>query len=595
MAELVARGVAPGQEWRRTLPAETISLGRTDKSVWDLPWRDSLVSSVHAFLTWRDGKLHVRRRAEARNPIIFNGEERDEFTLVPGEQFVIGDTTFLVQETAPDEPRSFSELTCSTRELRQVEFVDPGERISVLVDLPAVIRHSPSEEELGQRVVEVLLRGIPRAEAAAVVWLNPDAPAGQPSVEVHHARSRMIGTKPLQPSDRLVADAVSRRLQSVMHIWSPGALDESFTQDPSFDWALCVPLTNDSSSGWGLYVAGRLLSKNLGEDLTVDHNLLKSDLKFAELVAEIYAALRQVLDLQGRQRLLSRFLSPQVLVALPPGKDMDEVLKPRQAEVTVLFCDLRGSCRIAEQGRTDLMALWDRVSEALDVMASSIIEQDGVVGDFQGDAAMGFWGWPLASSDAVEKAARAALNIRRRFFKEAQKPGRALAGFGCGIGIATGPAVAGRLGTLDQFKVDVFGPTVNLAARLETMTKLLRVPIVVDEVSAQRLPPAGAWTRCRRLARLRPYGMTDTVLTVSELLAPPGDPAAMKENDRKNYEAALEAFQDGRWPDAAALLQRLPTGDGPTQFLKAYMDRQRKPPREWDKPEEKGVITMESK
>src|SRR5207253_1782118 len=103
---------------------------------------------------------------------------------------------------------------------------------------------------------------------------------------------------------------------------------------------------------------------------------------------------------------------------------LDAVLKPRQTEVTVLFCDLRGSCKIAEDAEQDLAATCDRVADALTVMTTNIIKMDGVVGDFQGDAAMGFWGWPLASEDQVEKACRAALGIYHDFLRESKRAGR---------------------------------------------------------------------------------------------------------------------------------------------------------------------------
>jgi adenylate cyclase len=273
-------------------------------------------------------------------------------------------------------------------------------------------------------------------------------------------------------------------------------------------------------------------------------------------------------------------------------KDMEEVLKPRQTEVTVLFCDLRGSCRLAEECQEELTALWNRVSEALNIMASSILDQDGVIGDFQGDAAMGFWGWPLDCEDRVERAARAALTIRRRFTKASKQPGDPLAGIACGIGIATGPAIAGKLGTMDQFKVDVFGPTVNLASRLESMTKILRVAILVDDRTAQVLSSSNNnyWGRCRRLAKIQPYGMDSTTLMVSELLPPAVEPGAMSERHRKDYEAALDAFHEARWRDAASLLRRLP-GDGPGDFLMAFMDKHNHtPPAQWN-----SVIKMDSK
>ena len=126
---------------------------------------------------------------------------------------------------------------------------------------------------------------------------------------------------------------------------------------------------------------------------------------------------------------------------------------------------------------------------------------------------MGFWGWPLQQNDAVLRTCRAALAVRAEF--------EATEGFQAGIGVATGRAVAGKIGTVDQVKVTVFGPVVNLASRLEGMTKLLRAPILLDEATARlvrgQVPREVA--RVRRLAIVRPYGL-DAPLEVSELLPP---------------------------------------------------------------------------
>jgi adenylate cyclase len=214
-----------------------------------------------------------------------------------------------------------------------------------------------------------------------------------------------------------------------------------------------------------------------------------------------------------------------------------------------------------------------------------------VIGDFQGDAAMGFWGWPVGGADQVERAARAALAIRRNFLHLARQPGLPLSGIACGLGIANGQAIAGRLGTYDQFKVGVFGPVVNLASRLESMTKKLRVQILVDERVAERLsgPRYATWVRTRRLARLLPHGMSEPV-TVSELLPPVVEPGAIPEQHRRDYEAALDAFLGDRWADARRLLDRLPA-DGAADFLNDFMDRHRScPPGSWG-----GVIPMTEK
>jgi len=135
----------------------------------------------------------------------------------------------------------------------------------------------------------------------------------------------------------------------------------------------------------------------------------------------------------------------------------------------------------------------------------------------------GLLGWPLPQEDAVLRACKAALAIRAEYAAASCEDDHPLSDFRIGIGIATGRAVAGKIGTVDQVKITVFGPVVNLASRLEGLTKLLRAPILIDEMSARALraqaPPTVA--RIRRVARVRPYGL-DTPLEVCELLPPAG-------------------------------------------------------------------------
>jgi adenylate cyclase len=622
MVELVAFGPDGQPRWRQELPPRPVTLGRlAPSSEWNCPWDDS-VSRLHATLTWEQDRLRVRREPASRNPIYFRGQPADEFTAVVGESFIVGQTRFALESGPPvllsPDPTPQAELTCSRQQLRDVKYLDPDTRIAALAALPELIRFSSSDAELERHVLDVLLQGIPRAIEAAVVQVRPPDSAGVPKIEVRASVARDQRPGPMPLSRRLVLDAVSVRLQSVLYRWdmpTPSrdftvqrlllpetsgdlggeapAPSRDFTVQPAVDWAICVPLSDVSSPGWGLYVNGRLEGVPAAPAGVSQGDLLSGDLKFTELVADVFGSFRLVRDLQQRQAVLTRFLSRPVLAALAMNRaNLDEVLRRRPAEVTVLFCDIRGSCLLGEEGQDDLPGLWDQVSAALGTMTSNIIDLDGVVADFQGDAALGFWGWPLQVPDQVERAARAALNIRRDFLRAAQQPGSPLAGFSYGVGIASGTAVAGKLGTYDQFKVGVFGPVVNLASRLESMTKQFQAPILVDEATAQRLAAGntGHWCRCRRLAHVRPYGMK-AALTVSELLPSEVEPGALREGDRKSYEAALDAFLAGRWRDAARLLQRLPPEDGPAGFLGAFMDRHRgAPPPGWD-----GTIELTTK
>jgi adenylate cyclase len=594
---LVATGKNPNDRWERELQPQPVMLGRLpEASDWSTPW-DLLISRKHATLVWREGELKVRREPNARNPIIFHGKQSDEFSVGVGDRFTIGDTTFEVRESLPrfsaHMPAPADEVSLDAEELHQVQFSDANERIEVLAALPGVIRMAPSDADLEARVVDVLLQGIPRAMAAAVVRLGSAAAPGgaDPEIQVLHAKARNEdSTGQFRPSTRLVVDALQRRRQAILHLWQPGDLRTMYTASLSFDWAVCAPLPDEPEPGWALYVAGGIESTISQLDNALQKERLKPDMKFVGLVADVFGALRHVLHLQRRESRLAIFL-PEPVRAVLGDRDLEQVLAPQEAEVTVLFCDLRGSCRIADDGQDDLAGLWDHVSESLGIMTSSIIDQGGVIGDFQGDAAMGFWGWPLSTPDQAERAARAALNIRRKFAQAASQKGRALTGFTCGIGIASGRAIAGRLGTFDQAKVSVFGPRVNLASRLESMTKLFQVPILLDDATAQQLSgrAIGSWARCRRVVRLVPYGMR-APLAVTELMPPAAEPGAMPQRDLRDYEAALDAFSSGYWQDARDLLQRLPR-DGPSEFLKIFMERhQNIPPTNWD-----GVVTLDTK
>jgi len=313
--------------------------------------------------------------------------------------------------------------------------------------------------------------------------------------------------------------------------------------------------------------------------------------KFTELASNMLGSLRTLRQLERQKTSLSQFISPVVLDTVA-NQDPDHVLAPRPCDVTVMFCDLRGFTLKSEQSSANLLGLLQRVSMALGVMTRHILQQGGVIGDFHGDAAMGFWGWPLTQEDRVARACRAALQIRREFVAAAADEDDPLHDFRAGIGIASGDAVAGKIGTIDQVKVTVFGPVVNLASRLEGMTKLLRAPILIDEATAsdarQQLPTDTA--RVRRVARVMPLGI-ETPLEVSELLPPHDEYPGLTDDDIVTYEAALDALQAKDWDKAFSMLHQVPADDRVKDFLTVFIaQNNRLPPKNWD-----GVIRMTAK
>jgi len=598
MADLIAQSEKAQQRWRRRLPeGEQLVLGRLG-GPWAVPW-DRHVSRRHARLCYSDSRLEVARLPDATNPLYFNGKESARFSLRPGEHFVIGETTFTLADqrvnVSGDTPQPVEQQSFSHQYLKQVQFRNPDHRLEVLSRLPQVIAGAAGESELCVRLVSMLLAGAPRTDAAAVVAVEEQIEAAgrrRPPVSVLHWDQRTLAGGDFRPSERLIMEAVGQG-QSVLHVWqgSETAGGEKFTASGNYDWAFCTPVPGGSCLDWAFYVAGRFNVELPNLPPSSEASDLREEMKFTELVAAMLGSLRQMRLLERQHANLSQFFSPLVLESLS-AEDPEVVLAPRETEVSVLFCDLRGSSLQTERHADDLLGLLRRVSKALGVMTRQILDQGGVVGDFQGDAAMGFWGWPLGDEGAVQRTCRAALAIRAEFEAAARDPQSPLAGFHAGIGVATGKAVAGKIGTVDQVKVTVFGPVVNLASRLEGMTKILRAPILLDEATAgairRQVPRETA--RVRRLAVVRPYGL-DRSLEVSELLPPQSHYPLLTDEHLDRYEEALEAFLAGRWPEALELLRRIPTEDLVTDFLTVYIaQHQRTPPPDWN-----GVIQLSSK
>jgi len=138
----------------------------------------------------------------------------------------------------------------------------------------------------------------------------------------------------------------------------------------------------------------------------------------------------------------------------------------------------------------------------------------------------------------------------------------------------------------------VFGPVVNLASRLEAMTKVLRAPLLIDEQTARRVRAQVSpdVARVRRVAKVRPYGL-EAAVEVSELLPPVADFPQMSDQHIAAYEHALDALQARDWDDAFHWLHQVPADDRVKDYLTVFIaQHNRMPPPDWD-----GVIPIATK
>ena len=279
----------------------------------------------------------------------------------------------------------------------------------------------------------------------------------------------------------------------------------------------------------------------------------------------------------------AHYLSPQMADRIA---DSDVELAPggQVVEATVMFTDLENFTALCEQ--------WDnpaRVSQVLVTYFTQttdhILENDGTIIKYMGDAVQAVWGAPMADADHARKAALAAWRLHVASRTECE--GHSLR---TRIGLNTGPVLAGNLGSAQRFDFAVIGDSVNFASRLEGLNKYLGTDILISDSVQQRL--GGAFvTRC--LGEFRVVGKKEA-RTIHELLGPA--PAAAPMPWIESFTRALAAYKKGALDEATGGMHEtiaLRGGtDRPAQFyLERIAEAQKAPlPPDWS-----GVVELSAK
>ena len=222
------------------------------------------------------------------------------------------------------------------------------------------------------------------------------------------------------------------------------------------------------------------------------------------------------------QRAFSLYVAPTVvdqLLADPKRLALGGELR----EITIMFTDLAGFTRISEKMAPD--AVSRVLSEHFTAMTDIILAHGGTVIQFIGDAIMAFWGAPLDDPDHRLHAVQAAVEMQRGMAKlRNELAARGLPELHMRIGLNTGTAVVGNMGSQRRFAYSALGDCVNLAARLEGTNKLYGTRILVSGETAKGVGDAIA---LRRVDLVRVSGKTEAV----EIFAPADDPAVVAAGD----------------------------------------------------------------
>ena len=257
-----------------------------------------------------------------------------------------------------------------------------------------------------------------------------------------------------------------------------------------------------------------------------------------------------------REREFGQFFTPELAryyVRHP------ELLKQgREAEVTVMFCDIRGFSKISEQLGPSETVEW--VSDVMAALSDSVIKYRGVLVDYIGDELMAMWGAPEEQPDHAELSCQAAIEMLTRL-PELSDRWESVTGHPTrvGIGLNTGLAQVGNTGSHRKFKYGPLGNTVNIASRVQGATKYLQTGLVVTGTTWQQM---GQQFATRRLCKARVVNIEQPI-DLYEVLC------CDREHDlgqRLRYEEALKKFESQEFR-LAGLHSRQPSRGMPPRRL----------------------------
>jgi adenylate cyclase len=305
----------------------------------------------------------------------------------------------------------------------------------------------------------------------------------------------------------------------------------------------------------------------------------------------VYRALVEEKEKRRVRGAFQQYLSPEVIRRLLENPNL---LNPRKTEITVMFSDVRGFTTISE--KLDAQELATLLNEYLTEMTQIVFDHRGTLDKYIGDAVMAFWGAPFEEPGHATDACHAALKMISRL-KEMQNnwktQGKPV--LDIGVGLSTGVASVGNMGSALRYGYTALGDTVNLSARLEGLNKEYGTHILLSE--ATYLQVQDPFLVFRELDLIRVKGKLQPV-TLYELLSsrenPEGDAPGLEER-LALFAQGLACYRERRWQEAqmafGQVAQRWPE-DGPARV---YANRCREyavagPEQDWD-----GVYIMTHK
>jgi len=286
------------------------------------------------------------------------------------------------------------------------------------------------------------------------------------------------------------------------------------------------------------------------------------------------------------QRAFGRYLAPSVVAELAdnPGElRLGGTVRP----VSIMFADLSGFTKLSTTvGPERLVAL---TNEYLAIVADVVDDTGGYVDKFIGDAVMAIWGAPVVNAAHAVDAVKAALTMQRRIERAgAEARARGEHAFGIKIGLHSGEAIVGNVGSSRRYNYTAVGETVNIASRLESLPGIYECTLLVGPSTAEAVADE---VLCREIDWVAVKGRAEA-LAIHQPLALASAASEVERRAAARYAEALAHYRGRRFAEASAIWEALGAADGPARVMAArtreYLETP--PPDDWD-----GVFVMAGK
>jgi adenylate cyclase len=465
-----------------------LSIGRTEGN--DLVLNHPSVSRKHARIEARDGRWWIVD-LKSTNGVKVNGGPITEAQVGAGDKILIGSVQLDVKampsveftgESMFDNPSGTvirrisdfnSEFGLDLNELAQKPVRPPSEPgappqvtrekiFQVLVQVAKSLLQTEELSDLLETVMDMIFKYLPVERGLIILFDEDGNPVPKLTKFIEGADAHDI------PISRTILKMVAEQQVSLM---TSNALEDARLLGGKsiaihgIRSAMCVPLWNRQHVIGAVQVDSPI---HIGRFTEEDLDLLTALANFAAVAIE-RAQLAEKIEQERKIRSrMERYHSPGVIDEIVRGaaaaSDMDEI---KHAEVSILFADISGFTTVSETKAPEEVSAF--LSNFFSAAVDAIFAYGGTLDKFIGDAVMAFFGAPIPQDDHADRAIMAGLMMMERVTEwNDQREREGLPPVRIRVGINSGPAVVGNVGTEKRVDYTVLGSSVNIASRLES-------------------------------------------------------------------------------------------------------------------------------